>query len=184
MRKLSLAVSLSLLPLAILQAQEAATAIPAGTTLVVRTIDAIDSKTAEVGKTFRATLDAPLVIDGKESARKGADATLRIIEAQSAGKLKGNAELTISLVSVNDGTKVMQAANSTVSMESGGKGKKSAVKVGGGAAVGAIVGGIFGGGKGAAIGAGAGAGAGAAAAMLTGPQVKIPSETVLTFKVQ
>jgi hypothetical protein len=184
MHKLSLVARLSLLPLTITQAQDTAPAIPAGTTVVVRTVDAIDSKTAEVGKTFRATLDAPLILNGQEAARKGADATLRIIEASSAGKLKGNAELTVALVSVNAGAKVLPVSNSTVSMESAGKGKKSLFKIGGGGAAGAAIGGIAGGGKGAAIGAAAGAGAGAAAAMLTGPQVKIPSETVLTFKVQ
>ena len=158
--------------------------VPAGSSVVVRTVEPIDSNSAEVGKTFRASLDVALVIDGEEAARKGSDAVLKIIEATSAGKLKGKAQLTVTLVSVNAGTQVLQVNNSTVSVESSGKGKGSAIKIGAGAAAGAALGGIFGGGKGAAIGAGAGAGAGTAVAMLTGPQVKIPSETILTFKVQ
>lgn len=184
MRKLCLVVSISLLPLFILHAQADVPGIPAGTSVIVRTIDSIDSKTAEVGKTFRASLDAPLVLNGQEAAAKGADATLRIIEASKAGNLKGKASLTVVLVSVNAGTGILPVSNSTVTMESAGKGKKSAFKIGGGAALGAAIGGLAGGGKGAAVGAGAGAGAGAAVAMLTGPHVQIPSETVLTFKVQ
>jgi hypothetical protein len=51
--------------------------------------------------------------------------------------------------------------------------------------LGAIVGAIAGGGKGAAIGAASGAAVGGAAQVLTkGQQVKIPSETRLTFTLQ
>jgi hypothetical protein len=159
-------------------------ALPAGTTVVVRTIDAIDSSSADVGKTFRGSLDAPLILDGQEVAHKGSDASLKIIEATSAGKIKGKAALTVTLVSVNAGTQTLQVNSATVSVESAGKGKGSAVKIGAGAVAGAALGAILGGAKGAAIGAAAGGGAGTAAAMLTGPHVKIPSETVLTFKVQ
>jgi outer membrane lipoprotein SlyB len=62
---------------------------------------------------------------------------------------------------------------------------KSAGMIGGGAAVGAIVGAIAGGGKGAAIGAASGGALGGATTVLTnGQEVKIPSETRLTFRLQ
>jgi hypothetical protein len=51
--------------------------------------------------------------------------------------------------------------------------------------VGAIIGAIAGGGKGAAIGAGAGSAAGAGVQVFTrGQQVKVPSETLLEFRLQ
>ncbi len=66
-----------------------------------------------------------------------------------------------------------------------GKGKRSAIAIGGGAGVGAVLGGIFGGGKGAAIGAAAGAGAGTAGAAFTGKkEVSFPAESALTFKLK
>ena len=50
--------------------------------------------------------------------------------------------------------------------------------------IGAIIGAIAGGGKGAAIGAGSGAGAGAVTQIITkGGSVKVPVESVLTFKL-
>src|SRR4029078_13122798 len=56
--------------------------------------------------------------------------------------------------------------------------------VGGGAVLGAIIGAIAGGGKGAAIGAGAGAAAGAATQLLPrGGSVKVPAESLLTFRL-
>ena len=70
----------------------------------------------------------------------------------------------------------------TVKQESASRGERTAKVAGGTAAVGAIIGAIAGGGKGAAIGAGAGAAAGAGSQVITdGQQVRIPSETRLTF---
>ena len=75
--------------------------------------------------------------------------------------------------------------SSDYTLKGKGRGKNTAEKVGGGAAVGAIIGAIAGGGKGAAIGAGVGAGAGGAVQVLTrGQQVKVPSETLLEFRLQ
>src|SRR5437899_1091350 len=66
-----------------------------------------------------------------------------------------------------------------------GKGKRSAIAIGGGAGLGAALGGIFGGGKGAAIGAAAGAGAGTAGAAFTGnKEIVFPAESSLTFKLK
>jgi hypothetical protein len=57
--------------------------------------------------------------------------------------------------------------------------------VGGGTALGAIIGALAGGGRGAAIGAASGAAVGAGAQVITkGQQVKIPSETRLSFTLQ
>lgn len=65
------------------------------------------------------------------------------------------------------------------------RGKQSAERIGGGAALGAIIGAIAGGGKGAAAGAAIGGGAGTAVQVLTkGQQVRVPSETVLDFTLQ
>ena len=64
-----------------------------------------------------------------------------------------------------------------------GVNKRTGAITGGGAAIGAIIGAIAGGGKGAAIGAGAGAGAGAVGQILTKGSIKIPAETILTFRL-
>src|SRR4030095_3236226 len=56
--------------------------------------------------------------------------------------------------------------------------------IGGGAGLGAAIGAIAGGGKGAAIGALAGGGAGTAGAAATGKKhVRIPAESLLTFRL-
>jgi hypothetical protein len=92
--------------------------------------------------------------------------------------------LTISLTAINRKGEHIEVATEAYTKQGEGRGKNTAEKVGGGAAVGAILGGILGGGKGAAIGAAAGGGVGAGANGVTrGQQVQIPSETVVRFKL-
>jgi uncharacterized protein YcfJ len=69
-----------------------------------------------------------------------------------------------------------------VSRESGSRGEKTAKVAGAGAVIGGVLGGVLGGGKGAVGGAAAGGAAGAGVEAVTkGQQVKVPSETRLTF---
>jgi hypothetical protein len=65
-----------------------------------------------------------------------------------------------------------------------GANRRTGEFTGGGAAFGAIVGAIAGGGKGAAIGAGSGAGAGAVTQILTKGTIKVPVESILTFRLE
>jgi len=151
----------------------------------VRTIDSIDSSQNSAGQTFRASLDAPIVVGDSVVVPRGLNVYLKLTEASSAGKFKGRSELTVSLDSFTYQGKTYQVASSDVQEKGASRGKRSAEVIGGGAALGAIIGGIAGGGKGAAIGAAAGAGGGTAVQALThGQKVKIPSETKLDFTLR
>ena len=156
--------------------------LPAGTNIVVRLIDGVDSETARPGQTFAASLDEPVMIDGNVVISRGSDATLKLVDAKDSGKLTGRAELTLDLLQVRVNGQMVDVNTQTISRESDSRGQRTAKVAGGTAAVGAIIGAIAGGGKGAAIGAAAGGAAGAGAEIVTkGQRVKIPSETRLTF---
>jgi hypothetical protein len=156
--------------------------LSAGTNIVVRTIDGIDSEAAHVGQTFAASIDEPVMVNGQTVIPRGADATLKLVDSKESGKLTGRSELTLDLMSVKVNGRMVDVNTQTVSRESSSRGARTAKVAGGTAAVGAIIGAIAGGGKGAAIGAGAGAAAGAGAEVVTkGQRVKIPSETRLNF---
>ncbi len=159
--------------------------IPAGTNLVVRLIDPVDSQTDRLGQTYRATLDEPIVLNGETVVDRGADITAKLVEDTQSGKLTGKTVITLDLVNIKINGRFQDIDTEEITRQSGSRTAKSA-KVGGGlAALGAIIGGIAGGGKGAAIGAVSGAGAGGAAQVLTkGERVRIPSETRLTFLLQ
>lgn len=156
--------------------------LPAGTNIVVRMIDGVDSQTNSVGQTFAASIDEPVMLNGDSVIPRGADVVVKLVDSKESGKLAGRSELTLDLVSVKVNGRPVDINTQTVSRESASRGERTAKVAGGAAALGAIIGAIAGGGKGAAIGAGAGAAAGAGAEVVTkGQRVKIPSETRLTF---
>lgn len=159
--------------------------IPAGTSLLVRMIDSIDSSKNKVGDSFHGSLESALVVGDTVVARKGADVYGKLTNAKSAGKISGGAQLTLELTGVRIHGNIVPVDSTTYDAVGKGRGKQSAGRIGGGAALGAIIGGIAGGGKGAAIGAGVGAGAGTTVQLVThGDQIKIPSETLLEFKLE
>jgi hypothetical protein len=157
--------------------------LAAGTNIVIRMIDGVDSERARVGQTFAASVDEAVTgPNGDILIPRGADAVVKLVDAKDSGKLTGRAELTLSLVSVKVDGRSVEINTQSVSRESSSRGQRTAKVAGGTAAVGAIIGAIAGGGKGAAVGAAAGGAAGAGAEVVTkGQQVKIPSETRLSF---
>jgi hypothetical protein len=176
-------------PAAIAQAQPisagGSVTIPAGQSILVRMIDSVDSSKNHVGDIFHASLETDLTVNGMLVARKGTDVYGRLAEAKEAGHIAGSSELQLELTRMVIDGHDYPVVSSDYTLQGKGRGKNTAEKVGGGAALGAIIGAIAGGGKGAAIGAGVGAGAGGAVQVLTrGQQVKVPSETLLEFRLQ
>ncbi len=162
-----------------------AVTVPAGQAMLVRMIDGVDSSKNHVGDIFHASLETDLVVNGGLVARKGTDVYGRLAQAKEAGHMAGSAELQLELTRMVVNGQDYPVVSSDYSLKGKGRGANTAEKVGGGAAVGAIIGAIAGGGRGAAIGAGVGAGAGGAVQVFTrGQQVKVPSETLLEFRLQ
>ena len=159
--------------------------LPAGQPLLVRMIDTVDSSKNHVGDIFHASLETDLNVNGILVARKGSDVYGRLASADQGGKFSGKSELQLELTRLMIDGREYSLVSSDYNLQGKSRGSDSAKKVGGGAIVGAIIGGIAGGGKGAAIGAAAGGGAGAGVQVLTkGQQVKVPSETLLEFRLQ
>lgn len=153
--------------------------------LLVRMIDGVDSAKNQVGDVFKASLETDLYVNGVLVARKGTDVYGKLANAEKSGTFSGKSELQLELTRMVIDGKEFPLVSSDYNVQGKSRGADSAKKVGGGAVLGAIIGGIAGGGKGAAIGAAAGGGAGAGVQVLTkGQQVKIPSETLLEFRLQ
>src|SRR6266850_543034 len=138
--------------------------IPAGTPIVVRLDRTISTKTATPGSPFTATVTKPLVTRRGTIVPKGSRAEGVVATSKSPGKFKGEGVLTVKMtkLTVQEITYPVVAKPFTVALS--GKGKRSSLMIGGGAAAGALIGGLAGGGKGAAIGALSGGGAGTAGA--------------------
>ena len=159
--------------------------LPAGQPIMIRMIDGVDSSKNHVGDIFHASLETDLNVNGVLVARKGSDVYGRLASADQGGKFSGKSELQLELTRLLIDGREYPLVSSDYNLQGKGRGGDTAKKVGGGAVLGAIIGGIAGGGKGAAIGAAAGGGAGAGVQILTkGQQVKVPSETLLEFRLQ
>jgi hypothetical protein len=159
--------------------------LPAGTVISIRMTDTLDSATTQPNTPFHASLGGDLIVDGMVVARSGANIVGRVVTAKDATHFSGSSELTIELTKIDTVQGPVSVVTDSYSKQGNGRGKNTAAKTGGGAALGAIVGALAGGGKGAAIGAVAGGGVGAGVNGVTrGQQVQIPTETLVTFHLQ
>jgi hypothetical protein len=148
-------------------------------------VDGIDSSKNTVGQEFQASLDAPVTSGDRVVLPAGTPCTVTLQGVKSAGRIKGQSEVAVALSSIRYQGRTYAVNTTAVEQQGKARGKQTAVRTGIGAAAGALIGGLAGGGKGAAIGSAVGGGAGFGVNALThGQQVKIPSETVLTFQLQ
>src|SRR5580704_18282696 len=146
--------------------------IPAGTVLTVTLDQTLNSKTASNGDSFAASLAEPVTVNGTVAVPAGTKVTGTIVQAQSAGRFNGHAllQLTLDSIRVNGAPYAIQT--SEFEDVGQGRGKRTAIGAGGGAAFGAIVGAL------------AGGGAGTAGAAFTGKKdIVLPAETRLHFKL-
>jgi len=156
--------------------------VPSGTNLVVTVDQALGSKTSKTGQTFLATVAQPVSVNGKTAIPKGSSVTGTVLSAKEKGKIKGEGELSLTLTSITVRGQNYPIQTGSLDSTVKGKGKRTAVTTGGGAAGGALIGGLAGGGKGAGIGALVGAAGGLVGGAMTGnKQIEIPAETALTF---
>ena len=130
--------------------------IPSGTALSVRLVDSIDSERNQVGDTFRATLNAPITIDGEVVVPAGSDVVGHLADVKSAGRFAGKSLVALQLDSISSSGRTYNVQTDQFKREGSSRGTNTAEKVGAGAGIGAIIGALAGGGKGAAIGAAAG----------------------------
>jgi hypothetical protein len=159
--------------------------VPAGTRILIRTVDSIDSTKQKTGYRFTATLETNLQAEDKVVAPRGTTVYGRLANASSAGRMSGSSDLTLELTDIVINGTAYPLLTSTYEIKGKGEGGNTAKKVIGGAGLGALIGGLAGGGKGAGIGALAGAGAGTAvAASKKGEQLQIPSESLLEFRLE
>ena len=160
--------------------------LPADQPMLVRMIDEIDSKHNEVGDVFKASLETDLVTNGILVARRGTNVYGRLAYAKEAGHLSGSSELQLELTRIIIDGKEFPIVSGTYTLKGRGRGedttRKSAADLlsqarssepSPAAAP-----------PGAAIGAGVGGAAGAGVQIFTrGHQVKVPSETLLEFRL-
>lgn len=170
-----------------------------GTVISMRMDRGLNSKTSRVGDRFTATVAAPVYVNGQAVIPAGSVVEGRVTQVTPAKRMSKSGTIAIDFdeLVLPNGLQVTlvgtltsddPATRSTIDDEnqvSGGKGKRAAVFIGGGGAIGAVLGGIAGGGKGAVVGGAVGAGAGVAAILLSkGEEAQVSAGTPFGIQLQ
>jgi hypothetical protein len=161
--------------------------LPSGTELMVRTAEAIDSSTAVVDQTFSAIVEHDILGASDSVIIPAGSHAVLVVREISSGGATGSPDIVLDMQSMTVSGRRYLVSTSDLKKDSGtgiGKNKRTAETVGGGAALGTIIGAIAGGSKGAAIGVLVGAAGGAGVEVLNkGKDVRVPAETLLSFRL-
>jgi hypothetical protein len=158
--------------------------VPAGTAVTVSLGSAIGSKLSQSGQAFNGSVAKDVLVGSAVAIPKGATVSGTVTDAKPLGKFAGGAVLQVRLDSITLHGSELPVQTALRTFTAKGKGKRTAVLTGGGAAVGGIIGALAGGGKGAAIGMAAGGGAGAGGSALTGNKdIVLPAESAVSFEL-
>ena len=82
------------------RAQVQRVTVPAGTRILVRMVDSVDSSKQKAGYRFTAALEANLQAYDVTVAQKGTKLYGVLAKASSSGKFKGSSELTLELTDI------------------------------------------------------------------------------------
>jgi hypothetical protein len=161
--------------------------LPSGTELTVRTVEDIDSSSAVVDQTFAAIVEHDIVGESEDVVIPAGSHAVLVVREVSSGGTTGSPDMTLDLQSMTVKGRRYLVSTTDLKRDTGtgiGKNRRTAETVGGGAALGTIIGAIAGGAKGAAIGVLVGAAGGAGVQVLNkGKDVRVPAETLLTFRL-
>jgi hypothetical protein len=159
--------------------------VASGTTLPIRVTEALETGQTQQGQLFHGTVASDIYSGDAVAIPRGTSVIGRVVDAKDAAHFSGSSLLSIELTALDVNGKQISVVTAPYVQQGKGRGKNTAMKTGGGAAIGAIIGALAGGGKGAAIGAASGGGIGAGVNGVTrGEQVKIPAETLVNFELQ
>jgi hypothetical protein len=153
--------------------------LPAGTMVVVRMVEAVDATTSRIGDHFSARLEIDLMATGRLIAPRGATVYGKLVEAHRAEHSAGRPELKLELTDILIDDRLQPISTGEYEIVGTSRGANTATKSIGAGATGAVVGPVVGSGAGAAVGAGA-----VSQVFARGPKVRVPSETVLEFRLR
>jgi len=149
--------------------------LPAGSRIMVRNSQAINSKQQQAGFRFTARLESDIVADGVVLAPRGANAYGVLTNAKQSGRVAGRSELTLTLTDIMVNNQMVPVVTSDVKSVTDNTAGKTFGRTLGAAAIGALIDGKSGAKTGAAVGAGV-------SILTSGETINIPSGTLLEFR--
>ncbi len=146
--------------------------VPAGTRLVIRTTDNIDSRQHSAGHRFRGQLEGALVVDGVTAVPRGSFVHGRISQASQGRRVAGSSELAAEFTDIMINDQLLPISTGTLAAETGGEAARTVGRTARAAAVGGLIGGSSGARTGARVGVGA-------SILTIGASINIPRGTIV-----
>jgi hypothetical protein len=150
--------------------------VPAGTRLVIRTTENVDSRQHGAGHRFRGQLEGAIVVDGQTVAPSGTFLHGRVIQASQAGRVVGSSELAVEFTDIMINDQLVPIQTGDLTAQGGGEAGRTVGRTARAAAVGGLIGGSSGARTGARVGAGA-------SILTRGSSVNIPRGTIVETRL-
>ena len=146
--------------------------VPAGTRLIIRMSDTVDSSRHSVGHRFRAQLDGAIVIDGTTVLPRGTQLQGQITGQQQARRAVGSSQLALTFTDVILNDEFIPIATGQLSAQGQSEAGRTIGRTARAAAIGGLIDGSSGARTGAAIGAGA-------SLLTSGSSINVPRGTII-----
>ena len=146
--------------------------LPAGTRLVIRTNDEINSSRHSAGHRFRGQLEGALAVDGNAVVPRGTFVHGRITSSQQAGRLAGSSELVVEFTDLMINDILVPISTGGLAAQTENEAGRTVGRTARAAALGALAGGRSGARTGARVGVGA-------SILTSGSSINIPRGTIV-----
>ena len=151
--------------------------VPAGTKLVIRMAESIDSKRHGAGHKFRGQLEGALVVGGVTIVPRGSMLYGTITSSKSGGRAFGKSEMTMEFTDIMIDDQLYPVATDGLAARSGNEGGRTVGRTARAAAIGGLYGGSSSARKGAKIGLGA-------SLLTSGSNLNVPAGTLLDTRLR
>ncbi len=150
----------------------ASVTVPAGTRLMIRTSDTVDSSRHGAGHRFRGQLEGALVVDGITVVPNGSFVYGRVTQAQQARRAVGSSQLTMTFTDIKIDNQLFPIATGELASQATSEAARTVGRTARAAAVGGLIGGSSGARTGARVGVGA-------SILTSGASINVPRGTLL-----
>lgn len=146
--------------------------VPAGTRLVIRMSDSINSKQHQAGHRFKGQLESALVINGVTVAPRGAFLYGQIVDANQARRVAGSSSLTLAFTDLMLNDQLIPIQTVGLAAQTGNEAGRTVGRTARAAAIGGLVSGSSGAKTGAKVGVGA-------SILTSGASINVPAGTIV-----
>ena len=146
--------------------------VPAGTRMVIRMADTIDSRRHSAGHRFRGQLEGALAVNGQTVVPRGTFVHGRIVQARQGGRAVGSSEMAIEFTDIMIDDQLFEISTTGLQARTNNEAGRTVGRTARAAAVGGLISGSSGARTGAKVGAGV-------SILPSGASINVPAGTIV-----